>query len=157
MITVLAAFTSCKESAKQGNAVVGKEQSNLIFPQGRKITNDNFSGTAWLHMLVKDDSTYNTQIGNVTFEPRARTRWHYHKGGQILLVINGKGLYQEKGKPLKSIQQGDVIRCLPNVVHWHGATPTDTMVHVAVGPNTDKGGVVWLEKVSDTQYNNNPL
>jgi 4-carboxymuconolactone decarboxylase len=125
---------------------------DYIFPKGNKITNDNFSGTAWLSMLVANDSVYTTQIGNVTFEPGARTKWHYHPGGQILLVTHGKGLYQEKGKPIEIIQAGDVIKCPPNILHWHGATPTDSLTHIAIGPNTDKGNVVWLEKVTDEEY-----
>ncbi len=129
-----------------------KDSMDKVFPQGNKITNDNFSGNVRLSMLVENDTTYNAQIGNVTFEPGARTRWHYHPGGQILLVIEGKGLYQEKGKPIQIIKKGDVIKCPPNTVHWHGATPTDAMVHIAISTNAGKGNVVWLEKVSDTEY-----
>jgi 4-carboxymuconolactone decarboxylase len=124
-----------------------------IFPKGNKITNDNFSGTAWLSMLVANDSVYTTQIGNVTFEPRARTKWHFHPGGQILLVTHGKGFHQVKGRPAEIIQAGDVIKCPPNTIHWHGATSTDSLTHIAIGPNTDKGNVVWLEKVTDEEYN----
>jgi 4-carboxymuconolactone decarboxylase len=123
-----------------------------LFPKGNKITNDNFSGTAWLSMQVENDSIYTTQIGNVTFEPGARTKWHYHPGGQILLVTHGKGLYQEKGKPVETMQAGDVIKCPPNIHHWHGATPTDSLRHIAISPNMDKGKVVWLEKVTDQEY-----
>ncbi|MEJ5964115.1 cupin domain-containing protein [Pedobacter immunditicola] len=60
-------------------------------------------------------------------KPGARTNWHHHKGGQILLVTAGKGLYQEKGKPVEVIKEGQVIKCPPNLAHWHGATPDDTM------------------------------
>lgn len=127
--------------------------NNQMFLQGNKITNDNFSGTSWLNMLVENDSIYNTSIGSVTFEPGARTKWHYHPGGQILLVTRGKGFYQEKGKPIQIIQAGDVIKCPPNVIHWHGATPTDSLTHIAISPNTYKGNVVWLEKVTDEEYN----
>lgn len=146
-----AVIVACNQPAKQEElSVTPKEE--LIFPQGSKITNNNFSGTAWLSMLVESDTTYDTQIGNVTFEPGARSNWHYHPGGQILLVTKGKGLYQEKGKPIETMEKGDVVKCPPNVIHWHGATPTDTLVHVAISPNTDKGSVVWLEKVSDEEY-----
>jgi quercetin dioxygenase-like cupin family protein/alkylhydroperoxidase/carboxymuconolactone decarboxylase family protein YurZ len=124
-----------------------------LFPLGNKITNDNFSGNAWLSMLVENDSSYNTQIGNVTFEPGARTKWHYHPGGQILLVTRGKGFYQEKGKQIEIIQEGDVVKIPPNAIHWHGASPTDSLTHITISPNTDKGKVVWLEKVTDEEYN----
>jgi 4-carboxymuconolactone decarboxylase len=129
------------------------KNSHQLFPLGNKITNDNFSGNAWLSMLVENDSSYNTQIGNVTFEPGARTKWHYHPGGQILLVTRGKGFYQEKGKQIEIIQEGDVIKIPPNVIHWHGASPTDSFTHITISPNTDKGKVVWLEKVTDEEYN----
>jgi len=120
--------------------------------KGTKITNGNFTGDAWLEMLVEADTPYNTLVGNVTFEPGARTNWHSHPGGQILLVTMGQGYYQEKGKQRQIIKEGDVVKCAPNRVHWHGATLNDTIVHVAIGPNTDKGGVVWMEKVSDEEY-----
>src|SRR5690606_32317672 len=62
-------------------------------------------------------------------------------------------LYQEKGKAVEIVETGEVIKCPPNVEHWHGATPTDTMTHVAIGTNTNIGGAVWLNPVSDTEYN----
>jgi 4-carboxymuconolactone decarboxylase len=149
-----------KSQDKNGSLIIKNEQSaphidgnDKIFPKGNKITNDNFSGTAWNNMLVENDAIYHTQIGNVTFEPGARTKWHYHPGGQILLVTHGKGYYQEKGKPIQIIQEGDVIKIPPNVIHWHGATPIDSLTHIAISPNTDKGKVVWLEKVTDEEYN----
>jgi quercetin dioxygenase-like cupin family protein len=106
-------------------------------------------------MLMDDDSVYNSQIGNVTFEPGARTNWHSHPGGQILLITKGKGLYQEKGKAIQNISEGDVVKCPPAIAHWHGATPIDTMAHIAIGVNTQKGSVVWMEPVTDQEYNIN--
>jgi quercetin dioxygenase-like cupin family protein len=123
-----------------------------VFPKGEKITNNNFTGTAWLQMLVNSDSIYNTSIGNVTFEPCARTNWHKHPGGQILLVTDGNGYYQDKGKPAQLIQKGDVIRIPPDVEHWHGASPNNGLTHIAISPNTDKGSVVWLQPVTDEEY-----
>lgn len=129
-----------------------KKENQPIFPLGNKVTNGNFTGTVWLQMLVSSDTTYNSNIGSVTFAPQARTNWHYHPGGQLLLVIEGKGLYQEKGKPVRLIKKGDVVKCPPNIVHWHGATSTDSMTHIAIGTNTQNGSVVWLAKVSDLEY-----
>lgn len=126
--------------------------TDTIFPKGSKISSQNFTGTVWLHTMANADSIFNTSIGNVTFEPGARTNWHYHPGGQILLVTNGKGFYQEKGKHIRTIQKGDIVKCLPNVIHWHGATNTDTLVHIAINTNTDKGSVVWLGNVSEEDY-----
>lgn len=141
---VITLFAACKNNHKMDDT---KPQSSLIFPQGEKISNNNFSGDAWLNMLMENDSSYDMQIGSVTFEPGARTNWHYHPGGQVLLIIEGKGLYQEKGKSVQTMQKGDVIKCPPNVIHWHGAASSNTLVHIAISPNTDKGKVVWLEKV----------
>jgi quercetin dioxygenase-like cupin family protein len=131
-----------------------KEQtSETVFPQGDTITNNNFTGTAWLQMLVNSDSLYNTSIGNVTFEPKARTNWHKHPGGQILLVTDGSGYYQEKGKPAQLLHKGDVIKIPPDAEHWHGAAHESSLTHIAVSPNTDKGSVVWLLPVTDEEYN----
>ncbi len=69
----------------------------------------------------KNDAVFNAPIGNVTFEPGARTNWHKHSGGQILLVIAGEGRYQERGKPAQVTRKGDVVRIAPNVEHWYGA------------------------------------
>jgi len=129
-----------------------EQKAEPLFPKGDKITNNNFSGTAWLQMLVLNDSTYNTSIGNVTFEPRARTNWHKHPGGQILLVTEGKGYYQEKGKPAQRIQKGDVVKIPPDTEHWHGAAPDNELVHIAISLNTDKGGAIWLQPVTDEEY-----
>lgn len=127
---------------------------NVIFPKGEKITNDYFIGTAWLEMLVSNDSTFNCPIGNVTFEPGARNNWHKHPGGQILLVTGGKGYYQEEGKPVQVLSEGDVVKIRPDVKHWHGATPDSWFTHIAISTNAQKGEVEWLEPVTDKEYNN---
>lgn len=145
-------LAACGNKIKTENVAI-KKTDNVIFPKGKKVGNTNFTGTAWLTMLTESDTIYNTQIGNVTFEPGARTKWHYHKGGQILLVTAGKGYYQEKGKQREIIKKGEIIKCPPNIIHWHGATPADTLVHVAISTNTNKGSVVWLEPVTDQEYN----
>lgn len=121
------------------------------FPKGQKITNSNFTGTAWLHQMVIPDSLNSTQVGNVTFEPGARSKWHYHPGGQILLAVGGVGYYQEKGSPKQILRRGDVVKCSPNVVHWHGASPESVFEQVAI-TNTAQGAVVWLEAVTEEDY-----
>jgi 4-carboxymuconolactone decarboxylase len=127
--------------------------ASTVFLKGTKISNNNFTGTAWLQMLVTNDTTFNTSIGNVTFEQGARTNWHYHPGGQILLITSGKGRYGEKGKPVRELRKGDVIKCDPNILHWHGAAPDSEMIHLAIGTNPNKAPVVWLQPVSDEEYN----
>jgi quercetin dioxygenase-like cupin family protein len=129
--------------------------TDMVFPKGEKVKNDNFEGTVWLNYLAENDTMFNVNIGSVTFEPNARTNWHFHKGGQILLVTHGRGLYQEKGKSVVVIKKGDVIKCAPDTEHWHGATPTEAMIHVAIGTNTNTGGAVWLKPVTDEEYKRN--
>lgn len=146
-----AIMMSCNEGDKQSLPTTNTIKE-MAFPKGEKVSNDNFTGTVWLNYLAENDTTYNVNIGSVTFEPGARTNWHFHKGGQILLVTEGKGLYQEKGKPVAVIQKGDVIKCPPNVEHWHGATPTEAMTHIAIGTNTNTGGAVWLKPVTEEEY-----
>jgi len=130
-----------------------EQKSELVFPKGSIITNNNFTGTAWLQMFVSNDSTYNTSIGNVTFEPKARTNWHKHPGGQILLVTDGTGYYQEKGKPAQVLHKGDVVKIPPDAEHWHGVAPNSGLTHIAISTNLQKGNVVWLLPVTDAEYN----
>jgi len=129
------------------------ENENTIFPKGEKAPADYFTGTAWVKMLVPNDATFNCQIGNVMFEPGARNNWHTHPGGQILIVTDGTGYYQEKGKPLQLLRKGDVVKIPPGVKHWHGATADSHLTHIAVNTNTQKGIVEWLERVTDEEYN----
>ena len=129
------------------------QTDNKIFPKGEKAPADYFTGIAWIQLLVPNDPALNCQIGNVVFEPGARNNWHTHPGGQILIVTDGTGYYQEKDKPIELIRKGDVVKILPDVVHWHGAAPGGELTHIAINPNTQKGIVVWLEKVKDEEYN----
>jgi quercetin dioxygenase-like cupin family protein len=88
----------------------------------------------------------------VTFEPGARTAWHTHPLGQTLIVTSGCGWVQSEGGPKVEIRPGDVIWCPPNEKHWHGATPTTAMTHIAIVEALDGKAVEWMEKVSDEQY-----
>ena len=90
---------------------------------------------------------------SVTFEPGARSNWHTHPAGQTLIVISGRGLYQEKGKPMKTINTGETIICPANIEHWHGASPDSQMNHIAITNDKGAGGVVWLKPVTDEEYN----
>lgn len=134
-------FPSCKH-----------QNQEPIFPKGIMVNASHFTGNVWLQMLVPNDTLYNINAGSVTFEPSARTYWHYHPGGQILLVTEGEGYYQEKGKPIQKIQKGDVVTCKPMVEHWHGATNQSAMTHIAIGAQLHKGNVVWKSEVSVEQY-----
>lgn len=121
--------------------------------KGDRAPSEYFTGTAWIRSLVPDDRNFNVVIGNVTFEPGARNNWHTHPGGQILIVTDGVGYFQEKGKPIQTIRPGDVIKILPAVVHWHGASPDNSLTHIAISTNTQKGVVDWLQRVTDEEYN----
>lgn len=129
-------------------------REEFVFPKGEVISNTNFTGTILLQMPGNNDSIYNTSIGNVTFEPGTRTNWHKQSGGQILLVTDGIGYYQEKWKPAQRIQKGDVVKIPTDTEHWHGAAPDISLTHIAISPNTDKGSVAWLQAVSDNEYSN---
>lgn len=124
-----------------------------IFPKGERAPAEYFTGTAWVRLLLKADDKSNTQIGNVDFEPGARNNWHSHGGGQILIVTEGIGYYQEQGKPVQVLHKGDVINIPPNVIHWHGASHEHALTHIAINPHTEKGIVTWLNRVTDEEYN----
>jgi quercetin dioxygenase-like cupin family protein len=141
-------FAACKNNQKMEKE---KQQNELVFPQGEKITNSNFTGTAYLQVLADADSLNTISVGNVTFEPGARSKWHTHPAGQILLVIDGVGYYQEKGKPKKILHKGDAIKCPPNVPHWHGASAETAFVQIAI-TGREKGETVWLDAVTDEEY-----
>ncbi|MDX9930934.1 MAG: cupin domain-containing protein [Bacteroidales bacterium] len=123
-----------------------------VFARGEKVTNNYFTGDVWVQMLVYGDTIHNISAGNVTFNPGARTNWHIHPGGQILIVTEGKGFYHEKGKPAQTIRKSDIVRIPPATEHWHGAAPDSSMAHIAISTNLQQGSVVWLLPVSDEEY-----
>ena len=142
--------TSCMEqSSKKEN-----KELNAIFPKGEIGPAENFTGNAWAAALVDNDSIYNTLVGNVYFEPGARSNWHRHPSGQILIITDGVGYHQLKGQPRQTLKKGDVVKCPPNVEHWHGASPDTGMQQMYILPKTEKGVVTWLQKVTDEEYNN---
>jgi quercetin dioxygenase-like cupin family protein len=103
-------------------------------------------------MMGAEDSTLHARFGNVTFEPKARTNWHSHPGGQVLFITEGQGYYQALGQPARILRKGDHVEIPPNVVHWHGAGPDTEFAHIAISLNTDEGGAVWLGPVTDEEY-----
>lgn len=139
---------ACKNDSKLN---IDKQNAELVFPRGEKITNANFVGTAYLQPLIDADSLNSNSVGSVTFEAGARSKWHTHPAGQILLAIDGVGYYQEKGKPKQILRKGDAIKCPADIPHWHGASADTAFVQVAI-TRREKGGTVWLEEVSDEEY-----
>lgn len=130
------------------------EELNFIFPKGEKGPKKNFIGNAYNYGMVMPDSTYTTVVGNVYFEPGARSNWHTHPGGQILIITDGKGYHQIEGKPVDTLRKGDVVKCPPETKHWHGASADTGMQQIYIVPNTEKGIVNWMEAVTDEQYPN---
>lgn len=149
IVLVVALIYSCQN--KSGKLSSATETPALIFPTGAKNINKNFKGEVWVKSLVEADSLNETAVGNVTFAPGARSNWHLHPGGQILLVTGGVGYYQEKGHPKKTLRKGDVIKCPPNIPHWHGASPDSSFIQVAV-TGREKGATIWLKPVTDQEY-----
>ena len=129
------------------------DKQNIIFPKGEKTSPEYFTGTAWLKMLVPQDETGTYAIGNVVFDPGCRNNWHKHPAGQILLVTDGKGFYQEKGKPARSITKGDVVVIPSHIEHWHGAARDCSLTHIVITNNSKQGAVEWLDPVTDDEYN----
>jgi len=128
------------------------ENHNAIFPKGEKVPAEYFTGTGWLNVLVPKDETGNYSIGNVAFEPGCRNNWHTHPAGQILLVTDGNGFYQEKGKPARPLSKGDVVVIPSRVEHWHGATKNSGFTHIAITNITSAGAVHWLSPVTEEEY-----
>lgn len=128
------------------------ENNNQIFPKGEKLSNDWFSGNAFLHPLLAKDKNNDFALGSVTFEPGARTLWHTHPKGQVLIVIEGQGFYQEKGKPAQVIKKGDVVNIPEKIEHWHGASSFSKMVHIAITNYQGEENVKWLNRVTDEEY-----
>lgn len=129
--------------------------TSLVFPKGNKLVSDNFKGEVWFIPLIESDSLNQNSVGSVTFEPGARTHWHFHPAGQILLAISGVGYYQEKGSPKRILQKGDAVKCPPNTPHWHGASPDEEFVQVAITGRA-AGPTVWLEPITEKEYHSPP-
>jgi quercetin dioxygenase-like cupin family protein len=92
-------------------------------------------------------------VGNVYFEPGARSNWHSHPAGQILIITYGVGYHQIEGKPVEIIKKRSIIKCPPNVRHWHGASAEVGLQQLYIVLNTEKGIVNWNEAVTDEEYN----
>ena len=111
-----------------------------------------FTGTVRIDPIFSVTAPARAAGNTVTFEPGARTAWHTHPLGQSLIVIAGAGLVQRDGGPIEIIRPGDVIWFEPGEKHWHGATPTTAMTHIAVQESLDGKAVDWTEHVSDAHY-----
>jgi quercetin dioxygenase-like cupin family protein len=132
-----------------------KYAKTIMFPIGEpnNAYAKYFIGQSYIAPL----STSQVKMYNVTFEPRCRNNWHIHKatsgGGQMLIVVGGRGYYQEWGKEPKELQEGDIVNISANVKHWHGAAPDSYFSHIAVEVDGTDVENVWLEAVEDSEYN----
>ena len=113
---------------------------------------ETFTGNVRIEMLFQAAAPARVGAGLVTFEPGARSAWHTHPLGQALIVVSGLGWTQCWGEAKEEIRPGDVITCPPGKKHWHGATATNAMSHIAIQEMLDGKNVEWQEKVSDEQY-----
>jgi quercetin dioxygenase-like cupin family protein len=127
-------------------------QDAPVFPKGEISNTANHTGTVWLNELSGADSIFNYSIAFASFAPGAKLDWHIHPGGQILLITEGPGYYQEKGKPIQIVHKGAIIKCLPGVEHWHGASPGNGFSYIATTTPTQKGKTIWMQKVTDEEY-----
>ena len=116
-----------------------------------------FTGTVRVDPLVEAPSPARVLGASVTFEPGARTAWHAHPLGQTLIVTTGHGWVQSWGGPIEEIQLGDVIWIPPDEKHWHGATATTAMTHIAIVERLNGKSAQWMEKVSNEQYQAGPI
>ena len=117
----------------------------------RRGPEDWFTGTVWLDEIVIAEPA-RFKAFRVSFEPGARTAWHTHPLGQTLIVTSGLGWVQREGGPIEDIRPGDVVWFAPAEKHWHGATPTTAMTHIAIQEKLDGKVVDWLEHVTEEQY-----
>lgn len=112
-----------------------------------------FTGTVWINEVVAGAVPSRMKANTVSFEPGARTAWHTHPVGQALHVLAGIGRVQLKGEPIQEIRPGDTVWIESEEVHWHGAAPGHTMVHLAIQETNEYGvDVVWLDHVTDEEY-----
>lgn len=113
-----------------------------------------FTGEVRIDPLFKPDDPLRSSGAKVTFEPGARSAWHTHPYGQILIITAGTGWVQQWGGTKEEMREGDVVRIPPGIKHWHGAAAGSAMAHIAIQEALDDKAAEWMEKVSDEQYMN---
>lgn len=143
---VLTSSALAEDSATSQTVAVAGSQPSAKGPA------EYFTGSVRIDPLFPARNGAAYTAGSVTFEPGARSNWHAHPAGQHLIVTSGVGWTQQWGGPIVELRAGDVVWCPPGVKHWHGATPTTPMTHIAVTGTVAGKNVEWMEQVSDDQY-----
>lgn len=146
-------------AAQESNAVTDPTKAKQVINIQRNGSttaipgaSKTFTGNVRIDSLFKGTDPSKLSGGVVTFEPAARTAWHTHPSGQLLIITAGKGWIQQSGESVQEMNPGDTVWIPAGVKHWHGATPTQGMTHIAIAELSDGKSVDWLEKVSDEQY-----
>jgi quercetin dioxygenase-like cupin family protein len=148
-------LTTWSMAAAQSSPPPASSQITVTPESSQKVITgvpERFTGSVRVQSLFDAKDPARTTGGEVTFQPGARSAWHTHPLGQILIVTDGVGWVQQWGCPIQVMRKGDVIWIPPGVKHWHGATPTNSVTHLAIQESLDGRSVDWLEKVSDEQY-----
>jgi len=139
------------EAASQGIVIAGRDAQEISDgPVG------NFTGHARVQRLFLPTPPARMQGAYVTFEPGARTAWHSHPAGQILVVTAGSGRIQQRGGTVQALHEGDVVWTPPGMKHWHGATPTTALTHMALVEQLNGKSATWMEKVTDAHTTAHP-
>lgn len=149
LIFLTGGYSMAKNSLTEQNAIPAPKSGMFKIGKPNTAYAKYFKGQSYLNMLNKEQ----VAIANVTFEPKCRNNWHiHHKGGQILIVVQGRGYYQEWGKPAQELKEGDIVNIPPETKHWHGAAPDSWFSHLAIEVPADNSSTEWLEEVSDEEY-----
>jgi quercetin dioxygenase-like cupin family protein len=156
-VLVLMLLSLLLTSAANAQPAGGKDMKNITIARGGSQPSSQgqaeyFTGSVRVDPLFSVEEPSRMAGARVTFEPGARTAWHTHPLGQTLIVTAGTGWVQREGGPVEEFREGDVVRIPPGVKHWHGATPTTRMTHIALQEQLDGKVVNWMEHVSDEQY-----
>lgn len=158
--TALSVLATTPAHAQPSGGVTSKHSKGAslmeIYRNGSRRSVDgasaNFTGPVRIEPIFDANEASAVSAARVTFQPGARSAWHTHPKGQRLIVTEGTGWTQVVDGPVEEIRAGDVIWCPPGVKHWHGATPTTAMTHIAVQEAVDGTPVEWMEHVTDEQY-----
>ncbi len=169
MVTAISLFASAAARAQVGSpsasdaspaAPLQGSQTIKIIRNGLQLSAkgpaEHFTGAAHIDPLFSENPPGHMSGSSITFEPGARTAWHSHPLSQTLIVTAGKGWVQQWGGQIEEIRQGDAVWIPPGVKHWHGATASTSMTHIAVQESLNGKTVAWMEKVSDEQYGKFP-